>query len=87
VGKFVIELELVINTSREVRISCTLVWGYERGGLYVLCSHLRVLRAQRFVIGCVHACWTTSGEVRRGWTTSGEVCRGSTMNRQVRGSI
>jgi len=63
----------VINTDGEVRIGCTLVWGYERRDLYVPCSHLRVLRVGKFVIGCVHTCWTTIGEVRRGWITSGEV--------------
>jgi len=48
----------------EVRIGCTFVWGYKRGGLYVLCSHLRLLWARRF-IASVHACWTMRGEVYR----------------------
>jgi len=29
--------------------------------------------SREFITECVHACWTMSGEVRRGWTTSGEV--------------
>jgi len=33
----------VIDAGGEVRIFCTLVWGYERGGSYVPCSHLRLL--------------------------------------------
>jgi len=33
----------VIDAGGKVRICCTLVWGYERGGSYVLCSHLRLL--------------------------------------------
>ena len=35
-------LECVINMSEEVQINDTLVEGYDRGGSYVLCSHLRV---------------------------------------------
>jgi len=54
----------VIDAGREVRIGCTLVWGYERVGLYVPSSHLRLLWAGRFIVG-VHACWTTGGQVRR----------------------
>jgi len=54
----------VIDAGGEVRICCTLVWGYERGGSYVSCSHLRLLWVGRFIVG-VHACWTTSEEVRR----------------------
>jgi len=51
--------ECVINMNGEVHINDFLVWGYERGGSYVSCSHLRVvasgevrrvgLRAGRFV--------------------------------------
>jgi len=37
------DLICMIDAGREVRICCTLVWGYERGGLYVPCSHLRLL--------------------------------------------
>jgi len=33
----------MINMDKEIRIGCTLVWGYEWGGSYVLCSHLRML--------------------------------------------
>jgi len=86
-GRFVIQFERVINTDDEVHIGDTLVWGYERGGMYVSCLHLRVLRERRFVIGCVHACWTTSEEVRRGWTTNGKVRRGWTMSGKVHGNI
>ena len=39
----------MINTDREVCIGCILVWGYERGGSYVQCSHLRVLRVGKFI--------------------------------------
>jgi len=53
-----------IDAGWEFRIFYTFVWGYERGGSYVLCSHLRLLWARRFIVG-VHACWTTSGQVRR----------------------
>jgi len=53
-----------MDTYGEVCIICILVWGYERGGSYVLCSHSRLLWAGMFIVG-VHACWTTSGEVRR----------------------
>jgi len=54
----------VIDAGGEVRIGCTLVWGYERVSSYVPSSHLRLLWAGRFIVG-VHACWTTSGQVRR----------------------
>jgi len=37
------ELECMIDASDEVRIGCTLVWGYEHRGSYVSCSHLRLL--------------------------------------------
>jgi len=60
----------MINTNEEVCIGDTLVWGYERGGSYIPCSQLSVLQAGRFVIGCVHTCWTTSEEIRKGWTVS-----------------
>ena len=33
----------MINVGEKVRIGCTVAWEYERGGLYVLCSHLRLL--------------------------------------------
>jgi len=65
----------VINTDEKVHIGGTLVRGYEWKSSYIPCSHLRVLRAGRFVTECVHACWTTSGEIRRSWTTSREVRR------------
>ena len=55
----------MINTYKEGRIGCALVWGYEWGGLYVPYSHLRLLWAGRFITGGVHACWTTSGEFCR----------------------
>jgi len=35
-------MECVVNMSGEVHINDTLVWGYEWGGSYVPCSHLRV---------------------------------------------
>jgi len=54
----------VIDAGGEVRICCTLMWGYDWGGSYVPCSHLRLLWAGRFIVG-VHAWWTTSGQVRR----------------------
>jgi len=44
----------MINADGEVRIGCTLLWGYERGCLFVSCSHLS---------WNVHACWPTSREV------------------------
>ena len=37
------DLRCVIDAGGEVRICGTLVWGYERGGSYVPCSHLRLL--------------------------------------------
>jgi len=37
------DLRCVIDAGGEVRTCCTLVWGYERGGSYVSCSHLRLL--------------------------------------------
>jgi len=55
----------MINMRREVYINDTLVWGYERGGLYVLCSHLRVATSGKVRSGMDHAYWTTGGEVRR----------------------
>jgi len=33
----------MMDTDEEVRTECTLVWGYERGGSYVPCSHLRLI--------------------------------------------
>jgi len=74
-------------TSGEVPIGDNLVWGYERRGSYVSCSHLRVLRMGRFVIECVHACSTTSEEIRICWTTIGQVRRGWTTSEKVRRSI
>jgi len=37
------DLRCVIDAGGKVRIICTLVWGYERRGSYVPCSHLRLL--------------------------------------------
>jgi len=58
-------MERVINMSGEVHINDTLVWGYEWGGLYVPCSHLRVATSGKVCSWMDHVCWTTSGEVRR----------------------
>ena len=48
------DLRCVIDVGGEVRICCTFVWGYERGGSYVPCSHLRLLWAGRFIVGFTH---------------------------------
>ena len=37
------DLRCMIDGGGEVRICCTLVWGYERVGSYVSCSQLRLL--------------------------------------------
>ena len=37
-GRFVIELERVINIDGEVHIGCTLVWRYKRG-VRMFCAH------------------------------------------------
>jgi len=51
VGSWLV-LEHVINISEEVHINDTLEWGYERGGSYVSCSHLRAATS-----GKVRSCW------------------------------
>jgi len=50
----------MIDAGGEVRIHCTLMWGYERECSYVMYSHLRLLWVGRFIVG-VHRCWTTNG--------------------------
>jgi len=79
-GKFMNGDEHVINMSGEVHINDTLMWGYERGGSYVSCSHLRTAtsgevwsRVLDYGLGGPWS-WTTSGEVRRDRTTSGHIC-------------
>ena len=63
VGSWLV-LERVIKMSREVYINDTLVWGFERGGSYILCSHLRVAASRGVRSWMDHACWTMSREVR-----------------------
>jgi len=64
VGSWLV-LERVINMSREVHINDTLMWGYERGGSYVSCSHLRVATSEEVRSWMDHMCWTTGKEVCR----------------------
>ena len=62
------------------------MWGYERVGFYVPCSHLRDVVSKE-----VYGWWITCVDYERGgpwsWTTSGEVRRGRTMSGQIGGSI
>ena len=58
-------LERMINMSGEGHINDALVWGYERGGSYVLCSNLRGVASVEVCNWMDHACWTMGGEVRR----------------------
>ena len=65
VGMFMISGEYKINMSGKVHINDALMWGYEQGGLYVLCSYLRATTSGKVRSWIDHACWTTGGEVRR----------------------